>query len=54
MLYFPQASNKSEFGSVFMGLFSKKKKDETTIDEITPEIKVKLDELAERGDQLEE
>lgn len=37
-----------------MGFFSKKKKDEAAFDEITPEIKAKLDELAERGNQLEE
>ncbi len=37
-----------------MGLFSKKKKEEAAIDEITPEIKAKLDELAERGNRLEE
>lgn len=37
-----------------MGLFSKKKKDEAALEEITPEIKVKLDELAERGNQFEE
>ena len=36
-----------------MGLFSKKKKAEAALDEITPEIKEKLDELAERGNQLE-
>ena len=38
----------------FMGLFSKKKQDEASLDEITPEIKAKLDELAERGNQFEE
>ena len=37
-----------------MGLFSKKKKEEVLLDEITPEIKAKLDELAERGNQYEE
>lgn len=37
-----------------MGLFSKKKKEETALDELTPEMKNKLDELAERGNQLEE
>ncbi len=37
-----------------MGLFSKKKKEEAAIDEMTPERKAKLDELAERGNQLEE
>lgn len=37
-----------------MGLFSKKKKDEVALDEMTPEIKVKLDELAKIGNQLEE
>lgn len=36
-----------------MGLFSKKK-DELALDEIMPETKAKLDELAERGNQLEE
>lgn len=36
-----------------MGLFSKKK-DEVALDEIMPETKAKLDELAERGNQLEE
>lgn len=36
-----------------MGLFSKKKK-EAPIDELTPKIKDKLDELAERGNQLED
>ena len=37
-----------------MGFFSKKKKDEVELDEITPEIKVKLDELAVKGNQLED
>lgn len=37
-----------------MGLFSKKKKDEAALDEITPEIKVKLDKAAERGNQFED
>jgi len=38
-----------------MGLFSKKKKGENVaLEEITPEIKAKLDELAEQGNQLEE
>ena len=39
---------------IFMGLFSKKEKEEVAFDEITPEIKAKLDELAERGNQFEE
>jgi len=55
MLYFPQASSKSKFGgSVFMGLASKKKRDESVIHEMTPEIKAELDQLAEIGGQLEE
>lgn len=37
-----------------MGLFSKKKKDERPLEGITPEIKAKLDEWAERGNQFEE
>lgn len=37
-----------------MGLFSKKKKEEAAPDELTPETKKKLDELAARGNQLEE
>lgn len=37
-----------------MGLFSKKKKKEAAIDELTPQIKAKLDELAEKGNQFEE
>ena len=36
-----------------MGLFFKKKKEEP-VDGITPEIKAKLDEFAERGNHLEE
>ncbi len=36
-----------------MGSFSKKKK-EAPIDELTPQIKAKLDELAEKGNQLED
>lgn len=36
-----------------MGLFSKKKKKELPLDELTPEIKIKLDELAEKGNQFE-
>ncbi len=36
-----------------MGSFSKKKKD-APIDELTPQIKAKLDELAEKGNQLED
>ena len=37
-----------------MGLFSKKKKDEEKLEEITPEIKAKLDEYAERGNRFQE
>lgn len=37
-----------------MGLFSGKKKEEEKLEEITPAIKAKLDEFAERGNQLEE
>ena len=37
-----------------MGMFSKKKKKEAAIDELTPQIKAKLDELAEKGNQFEE
>lgn len=37
-----------------MGLFSKKKKDEEQPEEITPAVRAKLDEFAERGNQLEE
>ncbi len=37
-----------------MGLFSKKKKEEAVLHEITPEIKAKLDEFAGRGNQFEE
>ena len=37
-----------------MGLFSKKKNDEEKLEEITPEIKAKLDEYAERGNRFEE
>lgn len=36
-----------------MGLFTGKKKDEKALDEITPKTRAKLDELAERGNQLE-
>lgn len=36
-----------------MGLFSKKKKDKEKIEEITPALKAKLDEFAEKGNQLE-
>ncbi len=36
-----------------MGSFSKNKK-EAPIDELTPQIKAKLDELAEKGNQLED
>lgn len=37
-----------------MGLFSKKKNEEVAIDELTPQIKTKLDELAQKGNQFEE
>ena len=37
-----------------MGLFSKKKNDEEKLEEITPELKAKLDEYAERGNRFEE
>ena len=37
-----------------MGLFSSEKKVEQKLEEITPELKAKLDEFAERGNQLEE
>ena len=37
-----------------MELFSKKKNEEVAIDELTLQIKAKLDELAEKGSQLEE
>lgn len=37
-----------------MGLFSKKKKDDREVIEITPEVKEKLDELSQRGNQFEE
>ncbi len=37
-----------------MGLFSKKKKDEAELNEITPKIKARLDEFAEKGNRLEE
>lgn len=37
-----------------MGLFSKKKKDEAEIKEITPKIKAKLDEFAEKGNRFED
>ena len=37
-----------------MGLFSKKKNDEEKLEEITPELKAKLDEYAERGNRSEE
>lgn len=37
-----------------MGLFSKKITDEVALDEITSEIKAKLDELAEKGNHFEE
>ena len=37
-----------------MGVFLKKTKDEGALDAITSEIKAKLDELAERGNQFEE
>lgn len=38
-----------------MGLFLKKEKEEeAALDEITPEIRAKLDELAQQGNQLEE
>ncbi len=36
-----------------MGLFSKKKKEGAPLDELTPETKSKLDELAQRGNALE-
>lgn len=37
-----------------MGLFSKKKEEEVSFAELTPEIKMKLDELAQNGNQFEE
>ena len=37
-----------------MGLFSRKKNEEVAIDELTPQIKTKLDELAQKGNQFEE
>ncbi len=37
-----------------MGLFSKRKKDEEKFEEITPALRAKLDEFAERGNWLEE
>lgn len=37
-----------------MGLFFKKKKEEAPLDELTPEVKEKLDEYAEKGNQLEQ
>lgn len=36
-----------------MGLFARKKKEEVVLDEIAPEIKARLEELAEKGNQLE-
>ena len=35
-----------------MGLFSKKKNEEVAIDELTPQIKTKLDELAQKGNPV--
>lgn len=35
-----------------MGLFSKKKNEEVAIDELTPQIKTKLDELAQKAISL--
>ncbi len=37
-----------------MGLFSKKKNGDEKLEEITPELKAKLDEYAERGNRFEE
>lgn len=37
-----------------MGLFSKKKKEELPLVELTPEMEARLDELAQKGNQLEE
>lgn len=37
-----------------MGFFSKKKKNEEKIEEITPALKARLDEFAKKGNQLEE
>ncbi|MCI8695126.1 MAG: hypothetical protein HFH91_20945 [Lachnospiraceae bacterium] len=37
-----------------MGLFSGKKKSEEKLEEITPALKAKLDDFAERGNQFEE
>lgn len=37
-----------------MDLFSQQKEDKTSPDEITPETKARLDELAEKGNQLED
>ena len=37
-----------------MGLFSKKKNEVEKLEEITPALKAKLDELAEKGNQFEE
>jgi tetratricopeptide (TPR) repeat protein len=37
-----------------MGLFSKKKKEPEKADEITPAVKAKLDEFAQKGNQLED
>lgn len=36
-----------------MGLFSRKKKEEERLEEITPALKARLDEFAERGNQFE-
>lgn len=41
-------------GYLTMGLFSGKKKEEEKFEEITPELRARLDECAERGNQFED
>lgn len=50
----PDLSGIKRIEVFIMGLFSKKKKDEEKLDELTPALKAKLNEIAERGNQFED